>query len=301
MQLHVDDGQEIRLQWNQDLSERVILLYADPNPTSNSTNFVLAVDRSGQGYSLNLESGNVEKLFSMNVGSLEHVIHTPDGLLYRASDGEIGIYDIRNRSVKYSWAGTEGDALRVHAFQRNAPLIAVETRFFKIDLKSRNPKAQHVRLKGFENTSGVTFTGHSRGGALLFFGFRDGSVLICSAHNIKPLFNLRDADGPISGFLIIPTISVGVASTAHGKLTFWDLQTGAILEELSAHRENILSLSSNINGRFLLTAGMDSQVRLWETSWTASETEGEPALAWMSAEKKSGTSALSRLFGFRNR
>jgi hypothetical protein len=57
------------------------------------------------------------------------------------------------------------------------------------------------------------------------------------------------------------------------------------LQGLLAHRGAILGLSVDQRGRYLTTSGQDGQVRLWETSWTASLSEGERReLEWLPKE-----------------
>jgi WD40 repeat protein len=298
LDLYEDDNNETRKLWSVDCPGRIMITHMEPQPHPHSPKptDVLVVNDLGVAFAVSLENGRKRELFNIDKGVLDQLILTRAGLLYATATGEIGLFSTKKQATVGSYTGLSGEEMTLFAWQPSTPLIVVGNQFFQLDMRARKPRPQHLSLKGFDGNSPVTFTGRSRTGDYLYLGFEDGTVVICSASKGDPVFHLTPANGPITGFHLLHQLTAAVACTGRGKLTFWDLRTGTVLEELSAHRGSVLSLRCSETGRYLLTAGTDNQIRLWETSWTASEEEGEPELEWMYPRKK--VTKLGRLFGF---
>ena len=288
-QLYADDGNDTVRAWNMEAADRVLMM------TQINDNAIV-LDKQGVGWILDLEKGQKIVTMELNKGPLKKAFLTRDGIIYKTAEGEVGIYDLMKESHSATFKGLEADEFDLIDFRPKAPLLVAGTEFFKLDLKSKTPKPVHIKLKDYKATSPITYSSIDENGELFFIGFEDGSLIICDAKT-HPLFYLQPADGPITGFRFFPRLSVGVACTGHGRLAFWDLHTGDLMEEFTAHRGWIYSLRTSRNGRFLLTSGTDNQVRLWETSYTCTEEEGEPAFEWKGSSLEP-VKTFGRFFGF---
>ena len=144
--------------------------------------------------------------------------------------------------TRYSAKASEG--LSIFPWGRNKIILRQASHFFALDLHSRNPKPQHVRLKGFENVSGLSHAGVHLESGLSHLGFKNGVLVLYQNSSEKPILELGPADSAITSFQLLPRLEVGVAGTALGTLTFWDLATGECLEKFSAHRDTCLLYTS---------------------------------------------------------
>lgn len=289
-QLYADDGNDTVKVWSKEAQERVILL-------SQIDEDVMVMDKHGVGWRLNLETGEKIDTLELNVGPLKRAFLNKAGIVYKTQEGAVGMYDFKKQKHLGSFTGLCGSNFEVLDFRPRAPILVADTEFFKLDLNSKNPKPVHLRLKDYKVTCPITFAGLEENEDMVFLGFEDGSLII-SDTKTNPLFYLQHADGPITGFRFFKRLSVGVASTGHGKLAIWDLHTGDLLEEFTGHRGSITSLRTSRNGRFLLTSGTDNQVRLWETSYTCTEEEGEPPFEWKGGRSIEPVKRFGRFFGF---
>jgi serine/threonine protein kinase len=288
-QLYADDGDDTVKVWSKEAGERIVMMaQTDEN--------VMVMDKHGTCWKMDLESGDIVETLELNVGPIKKAFLTKAGIVYKTKEGAVGMYDFKKEKHLGTFKGLCGEEFDVIDFRPRAPILIADTEFFKLDLNTRTPKPVHLRLKDFKVTSAITFAGLNESQDMVFLGFEDGSLVI-SDTKTNPLFYLQHADGPITGFRFFPRLSVGVASTGNGKLAIWDLHTGDLLEEFTAHRGWIMSLRTSRNGRFLLTTGTDNQVRLWETSYTCTEEEGEPSFAWKGSSIEP-VKKFGRLFGF---
>lgn len=295
VQLFKDDGSVTTKLWSEECGDKVLLAHVTEQPQGRNPGQALIVNCEGVARYLCLGTGACKDQFRISNGPFNKFLYTSKGLLYLTDSYEVGLYCLRKRMITGRWTSVSNDRIQIHAWRAHSALVAGENQFFSVDLSARNPKPQHIRLKSVENDSGVSFASPNRDEGLLYLGFRNGEVVIFDK-KVRPLYQLRGADGPITGFHLLAELSIGVASTGLGKLCFWDVSTGERLEEFSAHRGWILNFQISPSGRYLLTSGTDDQIRLWETSWTASEEEGEPQLPWLVGRKPANK--LGRFFGF---
>lgn len=292
-ELYSDQENETKEVWSGDALGHILLARLQDQRD------LLIVNRTGTGFLMRIQSGEYHEAFNIDHGPLNQVFYSKEGLTFVTADGEIGLFDPSQKRVVGTYIGLAPGEADVYRWTPNTPLLSVGGELFELDLRARKRKPRALSLKGYTNDSGVTYTGHSRSGGLIYLGYQDGSLLICDSKRIKPVFHLYHEGGAITGFFILHQLSVGVACTDRGKLVFWDLTTSEVLEEFSAHRGKITTLDTSDSGRYLLTAGSDDQVRIWETSWTATEEEeSEPDLPWITKNRVKPVNKFGRFFGF---
>lgn len=280
---YVDTGTDTRSLWSwhaRDTVKAVALLKGE-----DGKELALVLDRQGEGGTFNFGDGQLVQKLSLGRGELDHIA-LQDGKAYyfRPADGAVGAYDL--------WSGESlGEVQwllppmrRFFPYSHDTVLLSGEEGFGTIALGKGKARLNPIKLKGVQVVSPLSYARHDREASLLHLGFEDGSLIICDSARNRPVFHLSQAaGGAISGFAMVAARSVGIASTSGGQLLFFDLHTGVLLEEFSAHRGRIQQLCVSASGRYLATAARGGHVRLWETSWTACEEESEPPLEWLPA------------------
>lgn len=293
VQLYRDDGNQVDLAWSESLPARIRAIHVSDESSAE------VLDDEGHGWKFDVESGEHSQIFNLKVGRLENILSNDNGVYFSDENGLIGFYDRRSRKVTNRYEGMSGRRFKIFDWQPYCLLVVAESELFTLNFQNRKPQLSklHLDRPAVQSQARVTYASHSEDGRVCYLGFGDGRFELCDPTG-TPLFYLQAANGAITDFHPIPSLSVGVGTTANGKLIFWDLHTGDRLEEFSAHRGPIVSLDPDSSGRFLLTAGNDDQVRLWETSWTALEEVGELPPNWLPPQTPTG---LKRLFGFGRR
>jgi serine/threonine protein kinase/WD40 repeat protein len=280
--LYVDTGTETKSLWSfqaQDDVVAVTLLKPEPNKE-----VALILDRQGEGGLYRLSDGSLVRKVAMGKGPLQHIAMRRNRAYYSRLDGSIGVYDTLHGEPQGEVPGLIPPMQRFFPYSADIVIVSGEEGFGTVTLGKGKAKIAPIRLKGVQCVSPLSYARYEKESSLLHLGFEDGSLIICDAGRSRPVFQLAQAaSGAISGFELVPNLSVGIASTSKGQLLFFDLHTGVLLEEFSAHRGKIQQLCVSANGRYLATAARGGHVRLWETSWTACEDEREPPLEWLPA------------------
>lgn len=62
-------------------------------------------------------------------------------------------------------------------------------------------------------------------------------------------------------------LHVAVSASRDGYIMFWDLATGSVLKRYQPHYGEVISAFADPFGRFLMTIGADSYLRVWELEW----------------------------------
>jgi serine/threonine protein kinase len=280
--LYVDTGTETRSLWTWQAKEQIkaiSLLRHDNQDTA------LILDRQGEGALFRLSDGHLLEKIMLDRGQLEHIaLRGPLAYYYRPADGAIGAYNTRGRQLLGEVQGLLPPLKRFFPYSDDTILISGEEGFGTVPLGKGKAKLHPIRLKGLTPVSELSYARYQRETSLLALGFEDGSLVLCDAARQRPVFQLSQAaSGAITGFEMVADLSLGIVSTSKGQLLFFDLHSGVLLEEFSAHRGRIQQLCVSSSGRYLATAARGGHVRLWETSWTACEDESEPPLEWLPA------------------
>lgn len=279
--LYYDTGTETRNLWSfqaKDTIKAVSLLALEPH-----NEVALVLDAQGEGGLFNLQDGRQLSKIALGRGHLEHIaMRGHRAYYYRPADGAIGVYDTLKEESQGEVPWVIPPLKRFFPYSGDTVIVSGEEGFGTLALGKGKARMNPLSLKGVQCVSELSYARYERESSLLHLGFEDGSLVICDAQRHRPVFQLSQAaSGAISGFEMIADLSVGIASTTSGQLLFFDLHTGVLLEEFSAHRGRIQQLCVSASGRYLATAARGGHVRLWETSWTAVEDESEPPLEWL--------------------
>ena len=279
--LYFDTGTETKNLWSWQAGDTILAAQLSRDETGKEC--VVILDRMGEGAFLSLADGVPYKKISLEQGRLEHLAIKGNKAYYlRPADGAVGVHDIVKGHNQGEVKRIIPPLRRFFPYAGDIVIASGDDEFGMVALGKGKAKLSPIRLKGVTLTSPLTFARYEQEASLLQFGFDDGSLLICDSGRSRPVFQLSQAaSGAISGFQLVPSLSVGIASTNNGQLLFFDLHTGMLLEEFSAHRGKIQQLCVSASGRYLATASTGGHVRLWETSWTACEDEKEPPLEWL--------------------
>ncbi len=258
-------------------------------------NTVFYVEESGRMVRLSLEDGTTTEEFRLEAGLLSDVHLLPGHLLF-ANASSVGSYDLSSRRITAQSPALEKPPLRVFPWHSGSCIVVNETAFGVIDL-GKKPGAVLLPFhpKAYQPKARLTFAYHDTVRKVIIVGSEDGTLAITDAGNGRLLYAVGKVSGAVTGFVMIPELTAAVVTTARGQLYFWDMIAERVLEGLLAHRGGILDLRVDATGRYLVTSGVDNQVRLWETSWTASlSLEPRPTLEWLPTDTPLGK--LARFF-----
>ena len=290
--LYFDTGIETKALWTGSATDDIL---AASVTTEQDCEAVLVIDRKGNGSIHRLKDGRRLRAISLERPSLRQVTLRGTLATYVCADGAIGVYDTGPGQHTVAEApGLVPPFERVFPYHNDTVMVTCEDEFGTVSLGSKKAHMTPSHPKGLQTLSQLTYSHNDRHFPLLYLGFDDGSLALCDAGRNRVVFQLvQAASAGITAFELVPNLSVGVAATKNGQLLFFDLHTGALLEEFSAHRGRIRQLCISANGRYLATVASGGHVRLWETSWTACEDESEPPLEWLPTP-----TALSKLSHF---
>lgn len=258
-----EDG-AARTVWTTQLSETICLLrYVQRRDRS----IVVIAGESGRVTLHDADDGSLLDGFNLDGGPVRRMLLHPSAITYLCHDGSLGQYSLLGgmHHVR-AWAG---DPLRSFApWRGDKVLAATSERFGLLDLS--RPEADFEKLQlGLEITKTPCFVEYLAERGLLVLGFLSGKLRILDVGGAGVLATLAHGEGQVvTAFALLAELAVAVTTTACGQLVFWDLRSEQPLDRFEAHREGVSSLRSSRAGRFLLTAGRDGLIRLWETCWT---------------------------------
>lgn len=250
---------------------------------SESEGTLLAtVDDEGKGDWHRLSDG--ELIGSIDCGSeaLRSVKFIPGSLFFLTSSNRIGHYDL-DRGKLTSISGEIGGRVRALFPVREHVTVGLMRRGARfLDLREGETPtslAPDIRAQ-------LTFLEAYPDRNLYLIGLSSGKILVIESITGNPTFGLDLKAGPITGFRMVPGLSIGVAVTAKGKLVLCDLSNRQILEQFTAHTAAIVDLQVSTKGRYITTITDEGQFRLWETSWLLEAAKGPPPLKWFPLNRK---------------
>lgn len=256
---------------------------------------VLLVEETGRVVLLLAEDGRQLEEFRIEAGLLIDVHLTGTTLLF-ATATQVGSYDLTARKVVSQTPNLNKAPQRVYPWYGSLVIVAAEGECGVVELgKKPSTTISEFSPKAYKPGARVTFGCLDTANRVIALGLEDGTLAITDAANGRLLYAVGKVSGGVTGFALLPDLCACVVTTDRGQLYFWDLLADKSLEGLLAHRGGIIDVRVDSTGRHLITSGMDGQIRLWETSWTASlSLEEKPRLEWLPQD--TAFSKLARFF-----
>lgn len=250
--------------------------------------FILVVDASGDAGLHTPSDGRLKRSLDLVGGPIAQALLHGSVITYRCQNGGLGQFDLADGGAAFR------DDIKItpRAFapwQRDKILIATSAHLGMLDLKKPGSKLQALNL-GVELTNPPCFIEHLVERGYLVLAFTSGTLHLLEVSSGRVLAALKHGDGNlVTGFVLLPELSVALTTTAKGQLCFWDLRSGQLMDKFIAQRSGISRLRTSHAGRYLLTNGEGEYIRLWETSWSAHEGRSSDAEAtWTSKSKRPG-------------
>jgi WD40 repeat protein len=83
------------------------------------------------------------------------------------------------------------------------------------------------------------------------------------AEKIKDRGILRDHTDMVTSLVLIPNTPMLISGSLDASLTTWDIYTGTKQRDLRGHTKGVLAMAYSHEHRFLITAGSDRDVLVW--------------------------------------
>jgi WD40 repeat protein len=278
--LGLDEGGDATPLWRFACPARVCHLSFHHQPERLA---VLALDETGAGGLLHAADGTPLEVLPIGHGAIVGASVDGSLLTYVTAEG-VGQWDLSSGHDLFR--GDLGEPVtRVASWGRDRALVVTKRNFGWLDLRRAGSGLQAIRTGGAEITRMPRFLDHLVDRKLLLLGFDNGNLLLLDSASGKAHCQLEHGQGSIvTAFELVPDLCLAVVATSKGFLYFWDLRENRLLERFMAHRGGVRRLRASGNGRYLLSAGDDGMVRLWETSWSVSSSElrgVDSGVAWL--------------------
>jgi len=197
-----------------------------------------------------------------------------DQLLAGGGDGSLLLWDLATRSATKAFTGHERLAVHAVAFSADGKRAASAGADKQVIVWDVASGAVLHRLLGHTNTvTGVAFPGTDQ---VISAGW-DGTLRIWTvpltlpspqgAKRVSENCRVLKVDAEISCLAATPdgrrAIAGGVRNRA-GVVQVWDLEPGNVVCTFPGHQGSVLSVAVSADGRYALSGGADSTVRLWE-------------------------------------
>lgn len=292
--LYFDTGSQTKKLWS--VQTRGVTAAAAILPREEGTPVVALLDSHGGGGLYSLDKGHAVKALAVNQGLLRRVHISGTLAAFFSENGAVGLFDLLNDCVIAQAQDVQPEPVRLFPWKEESLIMVHSEGNASMNLGKR-PKLRPLSFSSVDCSAPLTFCDNRPDLSLTFLGFEDSLLVICERNKLRPILKLQHPDvGAITGFVLVEALAVGIASTDQGRLLFWDVRSGVLLDEFSGHRCGIIDLRVSQSGRYFLSSGSDGQVRLWETSWRCDESEGEPGLPWLPSP--TALSKIGKFLGF---
>ena len=217
-------------------------------------------------------SGHELRTFTGHSGRV--VAFSPDGriALSGSSDGTARLWDAASGREIRTFTGHSG---------------AITSIVFSPDGRTALSGSNDKRIKLWDVASGReirTFTGHSSGVSLLAFlpdghsilsASEDGTVRLWDVESGRELKRLTESSTSIAFSPDGRTVLSGLSQFSNNTLKLWDLASGREIRTFTGHSgaitstghsDTITAVTFSRDGRFALSGGSDSTVKLWDVA-----------------------------------
>lgn len=247
--------------------------------TSSHTT-VYVIDRSGLLLELDAHNGNERRRARIVDGPVERAVFFQE-YLYLADPHGLKLWDLTHKQ-------SVGHVELPHAPDRELfPLsdgrIVVNsprrTEIFNLKLGKSEGEIR-VKLPR-EPAGGVTCAAELAGRRVLFSGYADSTFAISDPRSGRVYFAQNYQTGPVTQVALNLQVAFGLVASASGKLVIFDLPSGNIIEQFSAHPAAITDLEVTEDGRYVITRSGEGSLRLWELSWALTDSTTALTVDWL--------------------
>lgn len=249
---------------------------------------IMACGRDGQVAYYRADTGELYFQGRFKTGRLASVqIHEGLGLLHSKS-GQAFSLDLSTAKMSEPIPLMERSLKKAFLLDDRQALVVTHQGCLMAELK-KNTSRPGVPASQESIQGEITFCADCEEGKLRLIGFADGTLLMSQPKTGRALYAVKQESGAVSAAAVSLETGLGVSVSDEGGITFFDLTNGSVLDHFAAHAEGVADLSITQNGRYITTRSHTGQFRLWEVSWSLSETPGRREIEWMP------TSTLSKL------
>lgn len=186
-----------------------------------------------------------------------------DGKVLAAGDerGQTQLFDLSSRAVMRTFHGHES-AVHVARFSRESTQLFTASddhRALCWDVQAES------QIRAFDGHSDFIRSGALNPASSHMFvtGSYDHTVRLWDVNSPNCVMTLKHA-APVEDLVLLPGGGV-LASASGNTLTLWDILSGGrVLHSVSAHSKTITALSTDHEGRHILSASLDRMVKVYE-------------------------------------
>lgn len=92
------------------------------------------------------------------------------------------------------------------------------------------------------------------------------SIHVLDMKNFKKLFRFREHDAPVTCVAISLDTRFALSADKRGRLYYWRIDNGDVVQELAGHRSSIRALAFSPDGRRAVSGGANGVLMLWDLS-----------------------------------
>ncbi len=282
---------ETKTIWQIDLKSQIILAEFLDDAIDDDTPGLILMDQLGRGSLVHPSDGERVHPFKLEQGPIAQCCLGENSIFFLTHQGVLGVYHLDTGKCKLVAEEILQPIVAIHPWTSKELVVQMEDGHLQIDFSGPKAKATNLPLAVPPPAAISALTIESQREVLLW-GFQDGSLMISARSSGKVLHRASFGLGAITGIKICVPLALGVASTDKGRLIFWDLDTGEILDQFPADSHPITRLCLSDSGRYLTTLDRKGQLKLWETFFSSHPQGEKKTVDWMPGAKDAG--ALSQ-------
>lgn len=200
-------------------------------------------------------------------GSAQSIVFSPDGQHLLTSSGNTAIlWNLKTGSPVVTYRGHKS-AVGQAIFSPNGQQIVTASYDDTLKLWDlNNEKALHT-FKGHSDR--VTCVAFSSDASLILSGSFDNTAILWDMETKKIQHTFIGHGATVSVAAFSPDNQLVLTGSADQTAVLWDIQTGKSIRTFQ-HQRPLVSVHFSSNGRSILTASLDSTIKLWKnhlTNW----------------------------------